>query len=147
MENKGQESNRNLWIGILIVAFVLAFLWENLHSGLYKNYSPIMHDTRFIICTIGDVLLTFIIYCFGYLIFKNPRWILHHNKNMILTTLALSILLSFLAEKTALILELWEYKEAMPIIPYLKIGLSPFLGISLLPLISFYLTKKIVLFF
>lgn len=87
MENTSQEHNRNIWLGILIVSFVLTFLWENLHFGLYKNYSPAILDSRFFICAIGDVGLIFIIYFFGSVTFKNPRWILHLNKNKILLQL------------------------------------------------------------
>jgi len=37
----------------------------------------------------------------------------------------------------------WQYNDQMPVILILNIGLSPFLAISLLPIITFIASKKI----
>jgi hypothetical protein len=48
-----------------------------------------------------------------------------------------------MAEKIALIMDWWQYSDQMPLVPFLNIGLSPFLAIVLLPILTFFITKKI----
>lgn len=53
-------------------------------------------------------------------------------------------LVAFVAEWVAVELNFWSYNDKMPIIPFLGIGLSPFLAILINPTLSFILTHKII---
>jgi hypothetical protein len=53
--------------------------------------------------------------------------------------LGLSALTATIMEKAPVFLGLWSYEESMPIVPIVAIGLSPFLQITFLPLLTFLL--------
>lgn len=123
--------------------FILSFLWENLHFSLYANYTEWMRQIYFMLCALGDMLLIFLVYILVATIFRNTGWIHRFTAVKVATTLVISALVSVAAEKIALILGLWQYDESMPLLPFTNIGLSPFLAISVLPILTFILTKKI----
>ncbi|OEK03062.1 hypothetical protein BFP97_16720 [Roseivirga sp. 4D4] len=102
-----------------------------------------MEQVYFVLCSLADVLLIFLVYFLVALIFRNPYWIHHLAAAQILTTLLISALVSFLAEKIALYMNWWTYTDQMPLVPFLNIGLSPFLAITLLPVLTFLFSRKI----
>ena len=135
---------KSLIIWISLIAFVLNFTWENLHAGLYAEYGYLMKSIYFLGCTIGDIALTFIIYGLVALALKDKYWIRSFNfKTWLLVTL-MAGLVAFVAEWLAVELNFWSYNDKMPIIPFLGIGLSPFLAILINPTLSFMLTHKII---
>jgi hypothetical protein len=93
-------------------------------------------------CTVGDVLLTVLIYMLVGWTVKDTTWLKQFRMREIRLSLSFSILLAVLTELVAISLGLWAYSEKMPLIPLAGIGLSPFLQITLLPLLAFYITHK-----
>lgn len=146
MQSTNQPYIIRFRLAIFFIGFGLALIWENLHYNLYKSFSTKMLESEFVFCALGDVLLIFLIYYITGKIFNNPLWILSFNRIKIFVTFGISVLFSVVAEKAALLMDFWEYKEQMPLIPYLKIGLSPFLAISILPLLSFYFASRFIRF-
>ena len=126
-----------------ITGFLLSILWENLHFSLYSNYAEWMEQIYFLLCAFGDALLIFMVYFLVAVIFRNTGWLNHFTTAEITTTLIISAVVSVLAEKIALFMNWWQYSDQMPLVPILDIGLSPFLAIVLLPILTFLITKKI----
>lgn len=101
---------------VFALAFVLNWIWENAHSALYLSYQggPITH---FILAraAVADaimiVLLVFIAEIF-------PK-----HRSLFVTTggLLLSVAIEFWALETGR----WAYGAGMPLMPVVKIGLSP----------------------
>ncbi len=92
--------------------------------------------------SIGDVLMTLIIFfTVGYLV-KNKNWLLRFNSKNILFMLITSLLLSLIVEEIAIRLSLWSYTDLMPkiYITNIKIGIIPLLQMIILPFLVFKLT-------
>ncbi len=138
----GKTSN-SVYVYIAITGFILSFLWENLHFTLYANYAQWMEQIYFVLCSLADVLLIFLVYFLVATIFRNAHWIHHFTAAQILTALVISAMVSFTAEKIALYMNWWTYTDQMPMVPLLDIGMSPFLAITLLPTFTFLLARKI----
>ncbi|MEP2773386.1 hypothetical protein SAMN05661096_01310 [Marivirga sericea] len=144
MEESKTIKAKSLLTWMALIAFVLNFIWENLHAGLYNEYNLFMKSIYFLGCTIGDVVLTFIIYGLVAVVLKDKYWIRNFNFKILLIVLIMASLVSLTAEWVAVELDFWSYNERMPVVPFLDIGLSPFLAIIVNPILSFICARKIV---
>lgn len=97
--------------------------------------------------TVGDVAITLSIYFVVALLKSNFNWIATLNKKdiTILTTVGFFVAVGI--EWRALLFGRWAYADAMPITPYLKVGLTPILQMTPLLPFSVYLIKKLVVIF
>jgi len=111
-------------IGItLIVSFVLNFLWENAHAPLYTHPSgEVMTQTALTIATLGDVFILSI--------FTALWWYIPLLKRHYTFVIPLGLITAFVIEKYALGVGRWAYAPAMPIIPFLNVGLSPMVQLA-----------------
>lgn len=77
-------------------------------------------------------------------LFKNDfGWLATSNKKDLAALAVVGFFFAVGIEWRALLFGRWAYTDAMPIIPYLKVGLMPILQmIILLPLVM-YFTKKL----
>lgn len=125
------------------VAFFLHIIWENAQAPLFVGYSSFgKHLPICFLGTIGDVVFTATMYL-GVSLLKNDfAWIVRLNKKDILVLTAIGFFFALGIEWRALLFNRWSYTNAMPIIPYLRVGLAPILQMTLLLPLSFYLTKK-----
>lgn len=132
-----------LSFSIVVIALILNLVWENLHDPLYESYRPFMKRWFFLGCSLGDVLLTFMVYWLVAGVLKDARWIRQFGGREIMLSLVFSIFIATTAEWIAIKLHLWSYNEKMPLIPLIRIGLTPFFQITLLPTLTFYLVQRI----
>jgi magnesium-transporting ATPase (P-type) len=138
-----KKTSNSVLVIIAIVGFILSFIWENLHFPLYQSYADWMVQISFLFCALGDIILIFLVYFLTAALFKDLFWLTKLHFKKMVVTLTISIIISLVAEKAALLLGWWQYNDQMPVILILDIGLSPFLAISLLPIITFIASKKI----
>lgn len=132
---------------IILYSFILNAIWEFVQCIFLYNmwsWSFIKSIIVMWLAILGDVLITLsIIYIVAFLIDIDKI------KNLNLKAIVLIVLISFYSsvflELTAKVLKLWEYSEYMPVITIMDytLGLSPIVQISLLPLLSVYLSKKL----
>ncbi len=118
---------------VFILAFVLNFVWENLHSFLYIYYQGgnIGEYVLFRAAFWDAVIILGMIFFLRLTLFlKNQSWIL----------IFVGIIIAIIVEKFALATGRWQYKDIMPIIPYLNTGLTPTIQLGFLA----YLTHKII---
>lgn len=111
-------------IGItLIVSFLLNFLWENAHVPLYTHPSgEIMTQTMLTIATLGDVLILSV--------FTALWWYVPLLRRHYTFVIPLGLITAFVIEKYALGVGRWAYAPAMPIVPFLNVGLSPIVQLA-----------------
>ncbi|MCR4285708.1 MAG: hypothetical protein NUW00_02305 [Candidatus Kaiserbacteria bacterium] len=111
-------------IGItLVVSFVLNFLWENAHARLYIHPSgEVMTQAMLTIATLGDVLILSI--------FTALWWYVPLLKRHYTFVIPLGLITAFVIEKYALEVGRWAYAPAMPIVPFLNVGLSPMVQLA-----------------
>lgn len=128
-----------------ITAWVMSFLWENLHAGLYKDFAPQMAKLAYLGCSLADVVLVLIIWKTTAWLLHNPTWGRQATRMSYSVATIVAATLSYFAEKTSLLLNLWRYTDKMPLVPLLGIGLSPWLAIIVIPLSSFIIADRLYL--
>jgi len=112
------------WILVFILAFGFNLIWEELHKFLYIHYQGkeisqlVLIKAAFVdgVIILGLILLIHLIN-----LSKKP-WLI----------VIFGIIISVLIEKWALVTGRWEYNNLMPIIPVLKVGLTPIIQLGLL---------------
>lgn len=123
------------WILVFILAFGLNLIWENLHSLLYIHYKqgPI---TEFVLvrAALSDALIILGMIFFLSLIPTLSRWPW--------LIIVVGIIIAVGIEWWALGAGRWAYKDIMPIIPFLDIGLTPTIQLGLLGYIAYKLGFK-----
>lgn len=123
---------------LIVAAFLLHLLWENAQAPLFAGYQSFLR--HFPICfvgTIGDVVITLFVLAFIWLLKKD-------GPQTIADFLALAIIGFIVAvaiEQHALLVIKWNYASAMPVIPWINVGLMPIIQMTILLPLSFYLTK------
>ena len=124
---------------IFLFAFFLNLIWEILHTQLYIST---MNHNLFGYMYMGavDGFLVLLIYWIVCLQTQTFFWLADLKKHFILI-LGSAVFLSFFIEvKNVYINHVWSYTSAMPIIPFLQVGLSPVLQMIVTTLLSFLFT-------
>jgi len=132
-------------IFLSLIAFVLHIVWENVQAPLFQGYASFAsHFPVCLVGTVGDVAITLFVYFIVALLKNDSNWIYTLNKKDFAILAVVGLFIAVGIERHTLPFGRWAYADAMPIIPYLKVGLTPILQMTFLLPISVYLTKKIV---
>lgn len=127
---------------LVLTAFLLHLVWENAQASLFAGYvSFAQHFPMCFLATIGDVIFTLLIYIAVSLLKNDFGWIVRLSKTDMVVLAAMGFFYAVGIEWRALLFEKWSYADAMPIVPYFNVGLTPILQMSVLLPISFYLAK------
>lgn len=127
---------------LIVVAFLLHLLWENAQAPLFAGYSSFgQHLPICFFATIGDVIFTLLIYLGVGLLKNDFEWIARINKRDIFVLATIGFFYAVGIEWRALLFAKWNYAPAMPIIPWIKVGLTPIIQMTILLPLSFYLAK------
>lgn len=141
-------SNRDSWAFILgrylprLTLFSLA--WEILQLPFYTLASeprPAWIAYAIAHCTVGDALIgtlaliAVLTICHATERFYWPR------KKIILCTILISVAYTILSERYNLVHGGWAYSSLMPIVPGLKVGMSPLLQWLIVPVIAWWSAK------
>ncbi len=123
-------------IVIAAAGFLLNLLWEHAHSALYMSYqNGVITDFILFRAALFDaVVIT--LFSFPFLYFRcleNRHWILY---------LAL-VIFAVALETWALTTGRWVYADAMPIVPVLRIGLTPAIQLALLCFVSSWIATVV----
>lgn len=118
---------RKWLVPILLVAYPLNLIWENLHAFLYVEFRQRMQSPFYSLCALADVLITLFIYIAVGLLLRDPGWVGTLNRQKTAIALSVSVLSAIVLEKLPLFWGWWGYGPHMPVLPWVQIGLSPFL--------------------
>lgn len=122
---------------LAITTFFLHIIWENSQAPLYAGYQSFsQHFPICLVGVVGDVIITFFVLAFISLLKKD-------RVQTIADFMALAVIGFIIAvaiEQHALLTGKWNYAPAMPIIPWLRVGLTPIIQMTVLLPLSFYLT-------
>ena len=133
-----------LFLLIAGVSFLLNVAWENLQAPLYQGYSNFWQ--HFPICSVaslGDVLIILVLYFVLAVINRDMLWIKKISKGDVILIISLGALVAVGIEKWALATLRWQYASAMPLIPYAEVGLLPVLQMIVLPVVTYYISKRV----
>ncbi len=137
----------NVFLQVLIfalISFALHFAWESLHVSLYTGYEGLSGTMPISLwATMGDVLYSIGAVALVSLWMRSASWLLRATTGNFVALAVVGFLIALGVEYKALLLGRWAYTSAMPIIPLLKVGLSPILQMTILLPFSVYLTKII----
>lgn len=118
---------------LALVSFFLHILWETSHVSLYTGYEnlPFAHSIEWY-ATGGDVVYTLVVILFFSLVKGGFSWLQRpRGRDYALLAFA-GFFLALFVEYKALALGRWEYLPSMPVIPFLEVGLSPIVQMTLL---------------
>jgi hypothetical protein len=137
---------RSRWHSVAIyfgTSFVLHLLWENLQAPLYVGYASL--GQHFWICfraTFGDLLVMLLIYLAVATIHRNIFWLESSTAYSRTATWVLSVLIGIVFAVSyelwaVYVAHRWAY-DAMPLVPFFKIGLTPVLQMIAIPVITLH---------
>ena len=136
------------WSALPLISFVLHALWERAHIVLYTDYDAMEGVLPvWLVATLGDVLYTLV--AVGAVSVLRKYKVIRVQQGS-RCEYGLFFLLGFgialFVEYKALALHKWAYLPAMPLIPYLNVGLSPILQMTLLLPLSVFLSRALPLY-
>ena len=128
---------------LCIVAFALHYIWENSHVVLYTNFQELTTIPIMYYATMGDVLYTLIAVCFVTLFKGRIDWFAVSGKRDIFILGIMGFWIALFVEYKALALGRWAYLDAMPILPFFHVGLTPILQMTILLPLTIFLVAEI----
>ena len=110
---------------IFFSAYILNFIWENLHSHLYDSYRGEKITQKILIrASLFDAVFITVMSIF----FVE----LSYLKIRLWYSLVFGFVIAVLIENHALKKNRWKYNKFMPIIPIIKSGLTPTIQLGLI---------------
>ena len=127
---------------IIITALPLHFIWEMLQMPLYQCQLGFSQCVSIcFVASLGDVVMTLVIFILIAIAYQDFNWHIDlHNGKYILAAV-IGLLFAIIFEQFAVQTSRWEYSLLMPLIPLLKIGMSPALQMTLLTPLVFKLVN------
>ncbi len=137
-------------LNIFAVAFLLNFIWENAQAPLYQGY--ISFWQHFWIClpaSLWDAGYVTLLYLAIALVHRDWFWFPKINNNkrsdryvycygaFTIAIIAVSLTIATIIEWNALAKGKWAYSAAMPLVPIIHVGLTPFLQLAILSLVTY----------
>ena len=133
-------------VSLCFSAFFLHFFWEVVHTYFYTlkdaDFSTMLYCWLY--CTWVDVMITLGTFWLVSLISWNRRWFLSLNRVNFAVFIMAGVGYTFLSERLNVhIFQSWSYNESMPIIPWVKVGLTPILQWFIIPSVVILLVRTI----
>ena len=131
-----------------LLSFFLHLLWENLQAPLYQGYiSFAQHFPSCLIATAtGDILMMLFLYLTLAVVHEDLFWVADRSAFEYPATWLLPVLLGVLV---AISFELWAVYvahryayAAMPLLPIVRIGVTPILQMVIVPLLTILLVLQ-----
>ena len=122
-------------ITVFIVSVGINYIWEMAQMPLFQNM-PYNNISSWLLCfraALGDGLIILIIWMFGFTVFREIAWFGISRISSILMLAGSGIVIAAAIELFALSTSRWLYSDFMPIIPVIRVGLSPVLQMAVLP--------------
>lgn len=129
--------------------FLVHFVWEMLQVPWFTGMLEASHGSVVSLCvraTLGDVLILLAAFWAGSAVVRHRGWLVTGQRMPAVITVAAGVITTVIFEWLATgALGRWSYAEAMPVIPGIGIGLTPFLQWLLLPPLALWLTRNHIL--
>ena len=131
-------------VSLCFLAFFLHFFWEVVHTYFYTLKGSAFNTMLYgwLHCTWGDVMITIGSFWLVSLMSRTRRWFLRLNKVNFIGFIAVGVFYTSFSEWVNVhIFRSWGYSEAMPMIPWIKVGLTPVLQWMVIPLVVILLVR------
>ena len=130
---------------ITLFAFLFNLAWEVVHSPLYKtitDMTAVEYIPKILVASLGDIVMILAIFLLISLCNFSFRWKL--NKKNISFSVLFGIIIAVGFELYALGTNRFSYNLTMPLIPFLKVGLTPVLQMIFTPILTFFFAERII---
>jgi hypothetical protein len=133
---------------VLVFAVLLNFPWELLQVPMFEKMADAPHWEAVKTCafaTLGDAVITLAAYECVAVVAGTRRWIVEPGKAAIAGFVSIGLSITVVLER--LVLEglwitHWSYSPSMPLVPGLKVGLTPVLQWLLLPPLLVWFVRR-----
>lgn len=124
------------------ISFALHFVWESLHLPLYTGYASLSGGVPIALwATIGDALYAIAAVALFSLFKRQFDWLERASAYDFFALAVIGFLIAVGIEYKALMFGRWAYTGEMPIVPLLRVGLSPVLQMTVLLPTAAYLAR------
>lgn len=128
------------YLTLLCTGFFINLIWEISQMQFFTGKPGDTFIQGVYYCSLAsviDAISVVSIYFISSLILDSD------NKLFYFLTGILGALCAIIFEKAAFYLNLWSYKESMPMVPLIEVGILPFVQLILLVPLSIFLAKRI----
>ena len=129
---------------LYVVSVAVNYLWELAQAPLYvgmNRWSVVWWHC--LLASLGDGLMVLLIYAAGSVALRSPNWFRRPGAKEYVLMLAAGLLIGIGVEWTALhFTQQWSYTSRMPLLPALKVGITPIIQMLILPPIIFRLAVR-----
>lgn len=139
-----QTLTKNIELNILFFALLLHTFWEGLQSYFYIFPDTIAVYPRVCwLCISGDILIALGSYWLVSLILRTRKWILDPTFQHMLFFIIAGAGYAMVSEYVHVqVRGTWQYTSAMPVLPYLGVGIMPILQWILMPIILVWMIRR-----
>ncbi len=133
------ESWRYILFRYLPRLAVTSLVWEIAQLPLYTLWeSPHLDQIAFAVahCSLGDVVIGAGALISALVLSRAPCRKDWPTRRIVVLMIGLALAYTALSERINLALENWAYAAAMPIVPWLEVGLAPLLQWVVVPLVA-----------
>ena len=130
----------------MIVVVLLNLGWEFAHMPLYTIWE--LGTTKEILfaaihCTGGDALIGLSAIMLAIFLFGGSRWPDEHMRTVLFATVGIGVGYTIFSEWLNIVVrEAWAYRDIMPVVPVLDVGLSPLLQWIVIPVLAYAFSLK-----
>ena len=130
---------------LTVLGFLLNFAWELLQMPLYDSTSfKVSHVGFCALGSVADAIMVLLIYFGLAVVFKSAFWIYPLKCQRLIIVILIGGIGAILSEMRHLSLGNWAYSDLMPLLPIVKVGLSPVLQFMILPSLIYILSFKLI---
>lgn len=129
---------RRYVLNIALTAFVVNLFWEIAHGTLYSGFEyDLKHIGFCALASVADMLMVLLL-IFGFaILYKDAYWIWKLNIQRLALLIAVGTVGAILGEIWHIARGDWAYAANMPMLPFVKVGVSPVVQFALLPWLIF----------
>ena len=140
-------SSMTFFLLYLLSGFFLHLIWENAQAPLFAGFESFVQ--HFPICLkatlTGDLSMMLLLYFVLALVHRDLQFLekketFRHPVTWILPSFV-GALFAVIIELRALLEHRWSYTDAMPILPFFPVGLTPVLQMIVIPLVLLWILR------
>ena len=136
-----RQKTRHAIATYLSVMAIAHLLWETFQLPLYTIWlNGRQQDIAFAVvhCTVGDIVIAGLSLVAALVVFGARTWPADRFVPVVALTLLIGIAYTIFSEwLNTSVRKSWTYSELMPIVPWIRTGLSPFLQWLIVPALGF----------
>ena len=129
-----QVSGPRVFAVVFVVAVLVNYLWELAQAPLFGDLNLENVWLHCLVASLGDGLIVLLILVIGWCVHRRLDWFfkpgIYGYLVMVVSGLIIAILIEWIAVH---VVRRWSYTSAMPLLPFLDIGIVPIAQMLLLP--------------